>query len=255
MKTHWDARSQQWSTTGSPLQPNQEVIDYFLSQIPSDQHILLLGVTRQVAEVYQRITAVDYSPSMIQRVWVGNSTTKTAVLQNWLDYRPNQPFSGIIGDASINMLHYPTEIEIFFARLPQWLAPNGKFVCRVFTRFDEPVTLDRIHSELHTMKNFNAWRRLLNMYLAEQSGPLVKHSDTLALFNQLFPDRDQLPWPEDMLSKMDAYKDTTTSTWFPTRKELLSMIPEQFAAEFVDVGSYDHHTAYPILVCKIQDHK
>lgn len=255
MKTHWDARSQHWAQFRVPLQPNQEIIDYFLSEVSADQHILLLGVTRQIAEAYNNVTAVDYSPNMIQRVWVGNSKTKTAILQNWLDYTPTKKFDAVLGDASINMLQYPQEVKRFFNRLHLWIEPGRPLICRMFTRFSEPVTINRIYSELETNRNFNAWRRLLNMYLAEQNGSLVRHSDTLNLFNTLFQDRSQLPWDAETVSKMDTYKDTTTSTWFPTRQEILDIIPGYISAQFVDVGTYEHYTAYPILICKIQENK
>ena len=253
MQTHWQDRSKHWGLQGPPLQPNPEVVDYFTSKVATDQHILLLGVTPQIAQVYQRVTAVDYSASMIERVWPGNTATKTAVLQNWLDYTPNKPFDAVIGDGSVNMLHYPTEIKLFFKRLPLWLKPGAPLICRIFTRFDEPVTITRIFEELETNKNFAAWRRLLNMYLAEQHGPLVRHSDVLNLFETLFPDRTQLPFAPELIAKMDAYRGATTSTWFPTRSEFLAEIPDNIEACFEDVGTYDHSTAYPIITCRIKE--
>lgn len=255
MNTHWAERSRQWGQLGPPLQPNQEVIDYFLSEVSADQNILLLGVTKQVAEAYNNIIAVDYSPSMIERVWLGNTDTKQAILENWLNFTPDNKFDAALGDGSINMLYYPGEVEKFFTQLPLWLKPGGKLICRIFTRFDEPVTLDRIYNELKTNKNFSAWRRLIHMYLAEQKGSLVRHSDALAIFNELFPDRSILPWDSEIVSRIDAYKDTTTSTWFPTRSEFLDLVPKYLTPKFVDVGTYEHHTAYPILICQIPEKK
>lgn len=255
MNTHWAARSQHWGQMGPPLQPNHEVLDFMLSLVPRESNIMLLGVTPQIAQKYTSVVAVDYSEAMIQRVWPGNSNTKRAILCNWLEFTPNNKFDAILGDGSINMLQHPREVQNFFSRLSLWLKPDAPLVCRIFTRFDEPVTLDRIHSELHTNRNFAAWRRLLNMYLAEQKGPLVKHSDTLDLFNELFPDRSKLPWTSEQCAKLDAYRNTDTYTWFPRRDEFLQLIPSNIHAQFTDVGTYEHATAYPILTCKIQDPK
>jgi hypothetical protein len=46
---------------------------------------------------------------------------------------------------------------------------------------------------------------------------------------------------------MDAYKDATTSTWFPTRQEILDLLPD---AEFVDVGTYDIADTCPLMIIK-----
>lgn len=253
MNTHWDARSRHWGKQGPPLQPNQEVIDFLLKNVSNNKNILLLGVTPQIANQYYNVTAVDYSYGMIERVWPGNTPTKKAVLKNWLDYTPLEQFDAVIGDGSINMLMYPSEVELMFNRLHLWINPGKPFICRMFTRFDTPVTLEQIHDELKTNTNFSAWRRLLHMYIAEQQGPVVKHHKVLDLFNDLFPDRSKLPWSSEECSRLDVYKDTVTSTWFPTRKEIQEIIPKHIDTEFIDVGTYHHYTAYPMLVCKIKE--
>ena len=100
-KTHWAERSQHWGKIGPPLVPNQEIVDTFTRLVPSDQHILMLGVTPQIANAYTHVTAVDFSPAMIERVWPGNTETKQAIEDNWLTVDlVEEPFDGIIGDGS-----------------------------------------------------------------------------------------------------------------------------------------------------------
>ena len=103
--THWAARSLTYGQSGPPLNPNQEIIDGFISLAPVSGHILLLGVTAKIHAAYTHITAVDYSPAMIERVWPGNTPTKQVQEGNWLTVDlPVGTFDAILGDGSVNML-------------------------------------------------------------------------------------------------------------------------------------------------------
>jgi hypothetical protein len=68
------------------------------------------------------------------------------------------------------------------------------------------------------------------------------------LFNQLFPDTSVLPWKD--VSAIDAYRTSTSTSWFPTRQEILELAPE--GSSFVDVGTYDIADTCPILTFKKQ---
>jgi hypothetical protein len=127
------------------------------------------------------------------------------------------------------------------------LKPGGVFACRMFTRPDKPIELDQLYQEsVDPTVNFSAYRRLLPMYLAELHGPVVPVNQISTLFNQLFPDRSQLPWTAEQLSKIDDYSNSDTTTWFPTRDEILTLFPK--GARFIDVGTYDIADTCPILV-------
>lgn len=249
-KTHWAERSQHWGKIGPPLQPNHEVIDAFTALIPTDRKILMLGVTPQIANAYNYITAVDYSPAMIQNVWPGDTATKRAVEDNWLtiDLADNQ-FDGVLGDGSINMVAYPHDIKFMFECCFNWLKPNGTFAMRFFTRPTEPVTRERLLAEgTNPTVNFSAYRRLLPMYIAANEGPCIQSSKMLDLFDELFPDRSVLKWDPEHVKSIDAYKDTVSTGWYPTRDEILEFVPiEAQNVHFVDAGTYDIAETCPIL--------
>jgi hypothetical protein len=249
-KTHWAERSQHWGKIGPPLQPNQEVIDAFLSLIPQDKNILMLGVTPQIANVYNNITAVDYSPEMIQYVWPGNTENKKAFEDNWLTTDiADEQFDGVIGDGSINMVSYPNDIRFMFERAYHWLNTNGTFAMRFFTRPDTPITREQLLEEgYNPTMSFSAYRRLLPMYVAEREGPCILSSKMLDLFNELFPDRSILKWDPEHILSIDSYKDTVSTGWYPTRKEILEFVPTLAKnARFIDAGTYDLAYACPIL--------
>jgi SAM-dependent methyltransferase len=248
--THWAARSLTYGQSGPPLNPNQEIIDGFTSLVPTKGQVLLLGVTRKIAEAYEQVTAVDYSEAMIQRVWPGNTDTKQAHYNNWLTVDlPNDSYDGILGDGSVNMLAYPVEVKQLFERTLSWLRPGGVFACRVFTRPDTAITEERILAEAaNPTMGFHVWRRLLNMHIAHRDGAVFPVVKIYELFNQLFPDTSVLAWPD--VSAIDAYRTSTSTSWFPTRQEILDLAPP--GSSFVDVGTYDIADTCPILTFKKQ---
>ena len=240
--THWAARSLTYGQSGPPLNPNQEIIDGFTGLVPTNGQVLLLGVTAKIAQAYEHITAVDYNEAMIERVWPGNTPTKQVQYANWLEVDlPLNTYDGIVGDGSVNMLAYPAEVKQLFDRSLSWLKPGGVFAARVWTRPDIPVTVERIRAE--TTMSFTAWRRLLNMYIAERDGSIFPVTKIAELFDELFPDPSVLPW-ENMTS-IDPYRTSTATSWFPTRQEILDIAPQ--GSRFVDVGTYEIADTCPIL--------
>lgn len=244
--THWAERSRAWGRNGPPLQPNQEIIDCFASLVPLDANILLMGVTPQIAEAYAHVTAVDREPAMIENVWPGNSGTKRAINDNWLSVElPEGYYDGIIGDGSINMLAID-DVKFMLDKAHGLLRPGGAFACRMFTRPDEPITMERLHAEAkNPTVNFSAYRRLIPMYIAAQNGPVVPVKLILNLFDQMFPDRTILPWTPEQMSTMDAYRNSEATTWFPTRDEILALAPE--GSRYIESGTYDIADTCPIL--------
>lgn len=243
--THWAARSLTYGQSGPPLNPNQEIIDGFTSLVLTSGHILLLGVTAKIHAAYTHITAVDYSEAMIERVWPGNTDSKTVSLDNWLTVDlPKHTFDGIIGDGSVNMLAYPLEVRAIFKRSLLWLKPGGVFACRMWTRPATPVTKERILAEVaNPTMGFTAFRRLFNMLIADRDGSIFPVTKIAELFDEMFPDPSVLPWPDT--SSIDAYRTSTATSWFPTRQEILDIAPA--GSRFVDVGTYDIADTCPIL--------
>jgi SAM-dependent methyltransferase len=207
---------------------------------------MLMGVTPQIANAYANVTAVDREPAMIANVWPGNSDSKQAINDNWLAVDlPTESFDGVIGDGSINMLDID-DVSFMFERARTLLKSGGVFACRMFTRPNTPIELDRLYQEaVSPTINFSAYRRLLPMYLAHLHGPVVPVSQISTLFNQLYPDRSYVSWTAEQLSKIDDYRNSDTTTWFPTRDELLKLSPKD--SRFVDVGTYDLADTCPIL--------
>lgn len=182
---------------------------------------------------------------MIERVWPGNTPTKQVQYDNWLEVElPSNTFDGILGDGSVNMLAYPGDVERLFNRTLQWLKPGGVFAARMWTRPDQPVTKERILQEVaNPTMNFTAFRRLFNMLIADRDSPVFPVTKIADLFDEMFPDPSILPWPDT--TSIDAYRTSESTSWFPTRQEILDIAPA--GSRFVDVGTYDIADTCPIL--------
>jgi hypothetical protein len=63
------------------------------------------------------------------------------------------------------------------------------------------------------------------------------------LFDELFPDPSVLPWTN--IDAINDYRTSTSTSWFPTRQEILDIAPA--GSRFVDVGTYDIADTCPIL--------
>jgi SAM-dependent methyltransferase len=187
---------------------------------------------------------------MIENVWLGDTATKQAILGNWLTVDlPAESFDAVYGDGSINMLPTDQDRITVIDRCRSWLKPGGKIVLRMFCRPEKPVTREWLQQEVKKPTvNWTAFRRLVPMaLLGETGGNQVQWRECYKYFNELFPDRTQLPYTLEQIARMDAYQDVDTSTWFPTRTEIQQLWP---ATEFVDVGTYDIANLCPIMILK-----
>jgi hypothetical protein len=253
---HWQKYNARWSLIQPPLRPNEDVIETFQSLIGSpSSHVLLLGVTPELADAFEHVYAFDKSPAMISDVWPGDSATKTATEGDWLNLGAlNRAFSAVIGDGSLNMLAFPHDMKTLLDLAFDLLKQGGRFACRLFERPMVPVS----ESDLVNLAsapsglNFHAFKWQLAMHLAEKTGANVPVEHVLQSFDQLFPDREQLSlrtgWPRRVIDTIDVYDGSPAVYSFPNRIEFLSVLPAgACGVEFIDCGTYDLARQCPIL--------
>lgn len=259
---HWQKYHSRWSLIEPPLRPDPDVIRYFQSFIgPQTQPALLLGVTPELADAFDVVTAVDKNPAMIANVWPGNSGTKTAREGNWLELaEPDESFAAIIGDGSLNNLAWVDEIEQLLKRVLAMLKPGSRFACRLFERPGTGYSqrhLLRVASEPATM-NFHAFKWQLAMHIAEEKGANVPVASILQKFNELLPDRDALAdttgWRRMTIDTIDVYQGSPIVYSFPNRSEFISAIPPTAKdVQFQHCGTYDMAECCPILTFRKPD--
>jgi len=252
--THWAERSKHWGRSQPPLRPDPAAVELIQDLIGNtNSDILLLGVTRELTLAFENVIAVEREPNMISNVWLGDTDSKRVIHNDWLQVQfPNERFGGAVGDGSINQVAFPHDQLRLLDRILDWLEPGGVFACRMYTRPDTPITLDDLRREgLNPTVNWSAYRRMLSMYLAEHVGQTYPFAEITPLFNELFPDRSNLPWTKEQLEMVDTYATSKLQSCLPTRRELEQIIPARAReARFIDVGNYDLAYCCPVLTFK-----
>ena len=248
--SHWAERSQHWNRSVPPLRYDAVAL-HTLEELVGNRtdRMVLLGVTRELAELFPNILAIDNEPNMIKNVWIGDTATKKAMLANWLTVElESNTYSAAIGDGSINQVAFPHDQKSLLTKIYDWLEPGGIFACRMYTRPDTPITReDLIREGIAPTVNWSAYRRMLSMHLAEIEGQTIQTSNITELFNSLFPSRYILPWTREQLEMIDTYAASNLKSCLPTRKELEQIFPEGVEVTFVDTGDYDLAEYCPIM--------
>lgn len=83
----WSAFHKRWAQLKPPLRPNHEVALAFKEHLAQhDSHVLLLGVTPELANFGQMTTALERHPEMIKNIWPGDSPRARAICGDWLSH-------------------------------------------------------------------------------------------------------------------------------------------------------------------------
>ena len=254
--SHWQKYHARWSKIHPPLRPNEEVVQTFQSLVDRNSlHVLLLGVTPELADAFEHIHAIDKNPAMIANVWPGDTPTKKAIEADWLTIDlPQKSFDAVIGDGSLNNVSYPTEASHLLERALHQLKPGGVFACRLFERPQLPFTekhLQRVSAEPAHI-NVHAFKWQVAMHLAERDGANVPVQSILHFINTLCPDRDHLAattgWPRAEIDTIDIYEGSAIVYAFPNRKEFETAVPSHAQKlAFVECGTYDLAACCPIM--------
>ena len=88
--------------------------------------------------------------------------------------------------------------------------------------------------------------------VAKAHVPNIKVIAIRDAFERMFPDRRALAaatgWERENIDTIDAYKDSSDIYSFPTREELLTVIPNAFVnVRFLSSGDYDLAERCPIV--------
>ena len=240
-----------------PLRPDAAVVAAFRELVRDlEDPMLLLGVTPELADLSPNLTAVDRTQPMLDFVWPGDTPQRRARLGNWLKLgMPSASFASVIGDGALTF-PYPGLQTKVLREAANVLIPGGRFVCRVFSSPETGETLEAVRSavgrgeigSVHALK----WR--IGMAIGhERGGPNVPVSEIRDTCERWFPDRASLAadtgWPRDEIDTIDTYAGSNAIYGFSTRRQLLEIVPPEFAnARFVDAGSYELAERCPLFV-------
>jgi len=257
MPSHWANRIRHWESVGPPLKLNASSVQQMQQLVGTNtSDVLMLGVTRELYRAFDNITAMDRQPEMVEHIWLGDTDTKHVILDNWLSAQlPMDRFSAIIGDGSISMLEYPLNVKTMLSRAMDIMRPGGVFACRIYTRPDAPITRQHLLAVArYADVNLYAFNRMIAACLAAERGAVVPNRAIYDLFQELFPNRDELAantgWDRTEIdNQFDAYINSKLETSMMTRAELLSMVDARAqGVQLVETHGYDFCENCPILV-------
>ena len=78
MKDHWNDFQKRWHLLKAPLRPTREAVDVIVAAVgEQSSNVLLLGVTPELVERFEHLTAVDKSAEMIGALWHPSESTQT----------------------------------------------------------------------------------------------------------------------------------------------------------------------------------
>jgi hypothetical protein len=251
----WDDFHRRWSRLKPPLRANDEVVAAIRRVIAGrDARTLLLGVTPELANIAASTTALDKSESMIARIWPGDTDARRAVLGNWLSMPlGKREFSSVIGDGSLNVIAF-ADCTALFCELGKVLLPGARLAMRIYEKPEPCETMAQLRRAAMAgeITGFHAFKWRLAMAMTSQD-PTVRVAAIHAAFVTEFPDRDALShatgWERADIDEIDVYAKQDLVLNFPTRREILNMLPKEFANPRFEIsGTYELAERCPILV-------
>lgn len=257
-KIHWKDYYRAWPQLTPPLRPHPQVVAAVKAEIgDAPGRTLLLGVTPELADIADDLVAVDRNHTLVSHVWPGNTATRRAMVGDWLNANfAAGSFATCVGDGSFSVVDFPRATLVLCERIHETLRGGGQFVGRFYAAPDdgEAVAAVRAAAVNGAIQNFHAFKLRLAMAIGAEAGRVrVGVNEIFAVFQDMFGDRDALVrltgWDRGHIDTIDYYESSVVAYSFPTRRQLLSIIPPAFAkVRLVETGAYELAERGPLLV-------
>ncbi len=208
------------------------------------RHGLLLGVTPEIADIaWQpplRLVAVDKSEGMVKAVWPGDTSTRRALVGDWLTLElPETPFDLAVGDGIFSIFAFPDGYARLATALARSLKPGGLFSVRLFCRPEPAESLDAVFGALFAgaIGNFNVFKWRLAMALQGDATRGVRLADIWSTFCERAGSVSEVAlqtgWPEPVVATIEGYRNIGDRYSFSTEREVIESLTQAF--ELVEV--------------------
>lgn len=259
-RSHWSVFDQRWRRITPPLRVNPEVASAYGTAIgPVTDRTLMLGVTRELADVAPNLVAVDGSAARVANVWPGDTDRRRALVGDWFNLAlRDRSFGAALGDGGLNIHEFPGRQVRMFEELARVLKPGAALALRVFARPEgcETVASVRADALAGRIGNFQAFKWRLAMALVAAGGePNIPVQRIRDAFDHEFPDRPMLSraagFGIDDIATIDLYARSSDVYCFPTERQFASLIPDAFTdVTFLAVGTYELAERCPLLLAR-----
>lgn len=247
-----------WVTLKPPLRPHETVAAAVRDLLPEHDAcapVLLLGVTPELAVLASYTIAVDWSARMIAIAWPGDSDTRKAVLGDWRRLPlADGSVAAAIGDGCFTMLRFPDEQPLLLEQLRLVVRPGGRAIIRCFATPEEGETVAEVRAAtLAGGIGFHAFKLRFNMAVARENGhENVRSEQLFDRFQSVFPDRQALSlasgWSLSAIAEIDAYAGSPYIHCYPSRQQMMDLIPKWAEACFIETHGYPLAERCPLLV-------
>jgi SAM-dependent methyltransferase len=247
-----------WVTLKPPLRPHATVAAAIRALLPAydaEVPVLLLGVTPELAAVPEHVIAVDWSARMVAVAWPGDSDARKAVLGDWRRLPlAKASVAAAIGDGCFTMLRYPDEQPLLLEQLRVAVRPAGRAIIRCFATPEPGETVAEVCADaLAGGLGFHSFKLRFNMAVALESGHANVRSEQLfERFQAAFPDRAALSaatgWSLAAIGEIDAYAGSEYIHCYPSRRQMMELVPGWASARFVETDGYPLAERCPLLV-------
>lgn len=260
MTEHWNAIRRHWQLLGSPLRPPPEVVEAYNRELDlARSHVVMFGVTPELAGLGAKLTAVDESADMIAGIWPGDTDTRKAVQGDWFDLPfPGASIEALIGDGCLSVIGGADFRRKLFASVARALKTDGRAGIRLYASPETPddpqdvrtMALSGGVATFHELK----WRVAMT---AIDGAPdyTIPVTGILEQFDRMFPDREELAartrWELPVIGTIDVYRNSSVVYSFAPAAVLV----EEAEAYFGDVGiaptgTYGLAERCPLLVLR-----
>jgi len=256
--SHWSAYHAKWNRLKPPLRPAPEVVSAMREALRGRQgSTLLLGVTPELADVSDSVTAVDRDEGMIRGVWPGDSESRRAVRGDWRALPCGDAvFDAAVGDGSLNAVTHPAGYASLLGEIARVLRPGARAVFRVFCRPDANETVDEVLRS-GSPGSFHAFKwRLAMAVAAATASPNVPvrsiHGAFVAGVHSTEAFALDNGWELEDLATIEVYRASNEVYSFPTRTELMAAIPSAFVrSKLVETSGYELCERCPLLILEL----
>jgi SAM-dependent methyltransferase len=264
MTEHWNAIRKHWQLLGPPLRPPAEVVETYERELDlARSHVVMLGVTPELAGLGAAMTSVDESADMIAGIWPGDSDTRKAVQGDWFSLPfPGASVEALIGDGCLSAIGAADLRRRLFASIARALKDDGRAGIRLYASPESPddpsdvraLALGGGVSTFHELK----WRVAMT---ATGGAPdyAIPVRGILEQFDRMFPDRKELSartgWELPVIGTIDVYRNSPAVYSFAPAAALI----EEARLYFGDVGlastgAYGLAERCPLLVLRAPRH-
>ena len=260
MTQHWNAIRKHWQLLGSPLRPPVEVVQAYDRELElACSHVVMLGVTPELAGLGAAMTSVDESPDMIAGIWPGDTDTRKAVRGDWFDLPFDEAgIDALIGDGCLSVIGAADLRRRLFASLARALKADGRAAIRLYaspeTR-DDPkdvrsLALSGGVSTFHELK----WRVAMTA-IGGAPDYTIPVTGILEQFDKMFPDREELSaltgWELPVIGTIDVYRNSPAIYSFAPAAALIGEARTSFDdVRLASTGTYGLAERCPLLVLR-----